>query len=116
MEEAQHAKLDGQMVLALARPLGPKEIERAVDEYLEIGGFLDTGIQQQTLLDLESFEVATGRTLNEKEKDEFIKVQNQANRWTYLGSGMTHPKFLETLETLSSEQRARIETISPMFC
>jgi hypothetical protein len=116
LEEAQHAKLDGQMVLALARPLGPKEIERAVDEYLEIGGFLDTGVQQQVLLDLESFEVATGRKLNEKERDEFINVQNQANRWTYLGSGMTHPKFLETLNTLSPEQRERIETISPMFC
>ena len=116
LEEAQHAKLDTAMVLALARPLGQKEIEHAVDEYLEIGGFLDNGIREQTLLDLGSFELATGRKLNEDEREEFIKSQHQANRWTYLGTGMTHPKFLETLGNLSAEQRQRIETVSPMFC
>jgi hypothetical protein len=116
LEEAQHAKLDTDMVLSLARPVGPREIERAVDEFLEIGGFLDNGIREQTILDLQSFETATGRTLNEEERDKFIASQHQSNRWTYLGTGLTHPKFLETLEALSSEQRQRIEAVSPMFC
>jgi hypothetical protein len=116
LEEAQHAKLDTRMVEALAAPLGAKEIERGVDEYLEIGGFLDTGIRQQTLLDLESFEKATGRKLNDSEREEFIDVQHQANRWTYLGTGMTHERFLETLGKLNPEQRARIEMVAPLFC
>jgi hypothetical protein len=116
LEEAQHAKLDTRMVETLAEPLGAAEIERGVDEYLEIGGFLDTGIRQQTLLDLESFERATGRVLTEAEREEFIDVQHQANRWTYLGTGMTHPRFLETIGKLDPVQRKRIEDVAPMFC
>lgn len=116
LEEAQHAKLDTRMVEALAEPLGRDEIERGVDEYLEIGGFLDQGIRQQTLLDLESFEKATGRILTEAEREEFVDVQHQANRWTYLGTGMTHPRFLETLGKLNTEQRSRIEAVAPAFC
>jgi hypothetical protein len=116
LEEAQHAKLDTLMVESLAEPLGAKEIERGVDEYLEIGGFLDNGIKQQTLFDLEAFEKATGRRLNDAEREEFIQVQHQANRWTYLGTGMTHPRFLETLGRLSTAQRQRIEDVAPVFC
>lgn len=115
LEEAQHAKLDSRMVETLAEAMSPEMIKRGVDEYLDIGGFLDDGCKQQTLFDLEAFETATGRILNEQEREEFISVQHQANRWTYLGTGMTHPKFLMSLERLSPDQRARIESIAPMF-
>jgi hypothetical protein len=116
LEEAQHAKLDSRMVETLAEAMSPQMIERGVDEYLDIGGFLDTGGRQQTLFDLEAFETATGRTLNDEEREEFIEVQHQANRWTYIGTGMTHPKFLMSLERLDPEQRKRIEDIAPTFC
>ena len=116
LEEAQHAKLDTLMVEALAKEMTEAEIEKAVDEFLEIGGFLDEGLGQQTIFDAEAFERATGRILNESEREEFIRVQHQANRWTYIGSGMTHPKFLGTLEKLSPAQRKRIEEISAAFC
>ena len=116
LEEAQHAKLDTLMVEALAKEMTEAEIEKAVDEFLEIGGFLDDGLKQQAIFDLEAFERATGRELNDGEREEFITIQHQANRWTYLGSGMTHPKFLATLEKLSPAQRKRIEDISPVFC
>jgi hypothetical protein len=115
LEEAQHAKLDAAMVETLAAGMGPIEIEAAVDEYLEIGGFLDTGFRQQTLLDLEAFELATGRQLKESERDEFIEKQHQSNRWTYIGSGITHPKFLETLGRFDRAQQKRIEAVAPMF-
>lgn len=116
LEEAQHAKLDTLMVKALADGMSEKEIEKAVDEYLEIGGFLDGGLRQQTIFDLEAFERATGRKLSEDEREKFIGDQHRANRWTYLGTGMTHPKFLETLGDLSLEQRKRIEAVAPAFC
>lgn len=115
LEEAQHAKLDTNMVLALADGLGPKEIEAAVEGYLGIGGFLDEGIAQQTRFDLEAFERATGRVLTDGERNEFLVKQRQANRFTYLGSGMMHPKFLGTLEQLSPEQRRRVEEVAPVF-
>jgi hypothetical protein len=116
LEEAQHAKLDSRMVETLAEAMSPEMIERGVDEYLDIGGFLDTGVRQQTLFDLEAFETATGRILNDDEREEFIDIQHQANRWTYIGTGMTHPKFLVSLERLNPEQRKRIEAVAPAFC
>jgi hypothetical protein len=116
LEEAQHAKLDTRMVESLGEGLTEAAIERAVDGLLDIGGFLDTGLRQQTLFDLEALELATGRTLNDDEREVFITVQHQANRWTYIGSGMVHPKFLSSLERLSPAQRKRIEEIAPAFC
>jgi len=115
LEESQHAKLDTRMVETVAATLSPAEIEKGVDAFFEIGGFLDNGLKQQTEFDLESFELATGRKLNEAEKDEFIKVQLQANRWTYIGSGMVHPKFLATMNKLGVDQRKRIDEAAPVF-
>jgi hypothetical protein len=116
MEEAQHAKLDTLMVEALAEGRSREQIESAVGEYLEIGGLLDGGLKQQTEFDLESFERATGRKLSAKEREQFLAAQYQANRWTYLGSGMTHENFLVTLERLDPAARARIEEVAPVFC
>ncbi|MEW6131231.1 MAG: hypothetical protein AB1757_29650 [Acidobacteriota bacterium] len=116
MEEAQHAKLDTLMVEALAANCSDAEIEQAVEDYLKIGGFLDEGLKQQTTFDLESLLCATGRDLSPDEQQAFIEKQHQANRWSYLGSGMTHPNFLATLENLSPAARKRIEAVAPVFC
>lgn len=116
MEEAQHAKLDTLMVEAIAEKCDKDEIMRAVDEYLEIGGFLDAGLMQQVGFDLASFERATGRTIGNADRDLFKEVQARGARWTYLGSGMTHPNFLATLGSLSREAREKIESVAPAFC
>ena len=116
MEEAQHAKLDTLMVEALADGRSRAEIGRGVDDYLAIGGLLDAGVAQQVELDLAAFERATGRRFADSERERVRAVQLQANRWTYLGSGMTHPEFLGTVGKLDAEQRARLEGIAPAFC
>jgi hypothetical protein len=116
MEEAQHAKLDTLMVEALAEGRSRDEIARGVDEYLAIGGLLDGAVQQQVELDLAAFERATGRRLDAAERERLRAVQVQANRWTYLGSGMTHPEFLGTVGKLDPAQRARLEAVAPAFC
>ena len=116
VEEVQHAKLDTLMVEALAEGRTEAQIMSAVEEYLEIGGFLDGGLQQQVEFDLSSFEQASGRSLNETEAEEFRRVQLRANRWTYLGTGMTHEKVLDTLESLTPKARQRVESVSPAFC
>ena len=116
MEEAQHARLDILMVEALAEGRSRQEIEKAFAEYLEIGGFIADGLIAQTQFDLEAFERATKRTLTVSEREKFVEVQTSANRYTYLGSGMTHPNFQATLQSLLPELRERIEQIAPMFC
>jgi hypothetical protein len=115
IEEVQHAKLDTLMVQSLSEGRSEEQILKAVDEYLEIGGFIDNGLKQQVEFDLESFENATGRVLTDDEKSEFRAVQLQANRWTYLGSGMTHPRVLETLGDLTPKARERVDSISVNF-
>src|SRR5215813_463904 len=116
VEEVQHAKLDTLMVEALAAGRSEAEIMSGVEEYLEIGGFIDGGLKQQLEFDLDSFERATARFLVDDEKEEFRRVQLQANRWTYLGTGMTHEKVLATLENLTPKARQRIESVAPAFC
>ena len=116
VEEVQHAKLDTLMVEALAASRSEEEIMSAVEEYLEIGAFLDGGLQQQVEFDLSSFEQASRRWLTEVETQEFRRVQLRANRWTYLGTGMTHERVLETLGSLTPKARQRVESVSPAFC
>ncbi|MBI1761883.1 MAG: hypothetical protein HYR56_10650 [Acidobacteria bacterium] len=116
MEEAQHAKLDTLMVEALAEGRSEAELNKAFDEYLEIGGFLDAGQRQQAEFNLENLQRSTGRTLNADERAEFLTKQHRALRWTFLGSGMTHPNFLATLERLSPKLRQRVEEVAPVFC
>lgn len=115
MEEAQHAKLDTLMVEALADACTPDEIDRAIDEYLEIGGLLDGGLGQQVELDLDSLERATGTTLADDVKSATREAQRGAIRWTFLGSGMTHPRFLDTVAELRPGARARIEEVAVAF-
>ena len=114
MEEAQHAKLDTLMVEALAEGRSEAEIGKAIDEYLEIGMFLDGGLKAQTEFNLAAFEQAAGRTV--RDRDGFIAQQHQAARWTYLGSGMTHRQFRATLGAISPAARDRIDSVAPAFC
>lgn len=115
IEEVQHAKLDTLMVKSLAIGRSEEEKMKGVDAYLDIGGFLDGGLKQQVEFDLGSFERATGRDLNDAEEEEFRRKQLQANRWTYLGTGMTHEKVLQTLEWLSPAARQKVESVSGAF-
>lgn len=115
MEEAQHAKLDTLMVEALAEGRDAAGIQRAIDEFLEIGAFLDGGLANQTAFNLDAFELATGRRLSARERQALTRQQHQALRWTYLGSGMIHPKFVASLTAMSPAARDRIAGVAPVF-
>ena len=115
MEEAQHARLDTLMVQVIAEACSEEETGQAVDEYLQIGGMIDGGLMQQVQFNLESLSRATGREFTEDETRRFTEVQKQATRWTFLGSGMSHPKFLETVEAVRPGTKDRLETIADQF-
>jgi hypothetical protein len=116
MEEAQHAKLDTLMVEELAQGCSPGDIETAVKGYLEIGGMIDGGLKQQAAFDLDALTQATGRRLAAAEREELTAQQHQAQRWTFIGSGMSHPNFLATVEALRPESRKELAEIAPVFC
>jgi hypothetical protein len=115
MEEAQHAKLDTLMVRAIADACSAQERAGAIDGYLEIGGMLDAGLMQQVKFDFESLKRATGRAFTSEETDRFLRIQQQATRWTFLGTGMSHKNFLATVELLQPGSRTRLDEIVPLF-
>jgi len=113
MEEAQHAKLDTLIVDALAEGRTEEQIDKAIDEFFEIGGFLDEGLKTQAGFNLDALEKAIGRKL--ENRDEILAQQHQAARWTYIGSGMVHERFKATLKSLSPRAAERIAEAAPVF-
>jgi hypothetical protein len=116
IEESQHAKLDTLIVEALAARRTDEEIERAIENYFALGLFLDGGFKAQTELNLAALEAATGRRLPDADRERLTADQHQALRWTYIGSGMTHPKFAATLAAISPAAASRVAEAAPAFC
>ena len=116
LEESQHTKLDTLIVESVVKGSTPKEIDQAFEEYAEIGMFIDNGIKQQAEFEAESFVQATGRNLSKNEREEMTNAVLRGMRWTYLGTGMTHPNFLATVEEIKPEGRKQIEEMAPAFC
>jgi hypothetical protein len=112
MEEAQHAKLDTLIVHALAEGRSEEQIDKAIDEFFEIGGFLDDGLKMQAGFNLDALERAIGRPVD---CEAILPQQHQAARWTYIGSGMVHERFIAALETLSPRAARRIAEAAPIF-
>ena len=113
MEEAQHAKLDTLIVDALAEGRTESDIQRAIDEFFEIGEFLDNGLKAQAAYNLDALEKVIGRNL--EDRAEIEAQQHQAARWTYLGSGMVHERFKATLQNISPRAAERIAEAAPLF-
>ncbi|WP_431851471.1 hypothetical protein [Allosphingosinicella sp.] len=116
VEESQHAKLDALVFYEMAAKSSAGQIEAAVDDFLDIGGFIDAGLKQQVALDLGSFERAIGRTLPDADREQFLEIQHQAMRWTFLGTALRNKGFLEALGSVSQNARTRIEQVAPAFC
>lgn len=113
MEEAQHAKLDTLIVDALAAGKSENEIQAALDEFFEIGAFLDAGLKEQAGFNLDALEKAIGRKLEDRAALE--ARLHQAARWTYIGSGMVHERFQDTLNALSRRAAERMAEAAPLF-
>ena len=113
MEESQHAKLDTLIVDALAEGRTEEEIQSAIDEFFEIGEFLDNGLKQQAVFNLDALEKVIGRKVENRAA--ILDQQHQAARWTYIGSGMVHERFKATLENLSPNAAKRIADAAPIF-
>ncbi|MEO8175239.1 MAG: diiron oxygenase [Sphingomicrobium sp.] len=113
IEEAQHAKLDTLIVDALAEGRSEDQIDRVMDEFFEIGAFLDDGLATQAAFNLDALETVIGRKLDDR--DAIQAQQHQAARWTYIGSGMVHERFTATLAAISPRAAARVAEAAPLF-
>jgi hypothetical protein len=108
-EEAQHARLDSNMVAELGATLSGAEVLDGVDAYLRIVLLLDGALRRQAEFDLDSFERAVRRRLAPARRQGFLEGQVALNRQVYLLSGMTHARVLASLEALHPHARSRVE-------
>ena len=113
-EEAQHAALDERLLREQAAA-APNRIEDAIKGFFDIGAFLDSGLEQQAGLDLAAFERAAGRALTADQRAEFLKVQHQALRWTFLGTTLSNPNFLEIMDDLGPDVGKPFRDAAPVF-
>ncbi|WP_422000982.1 hypothetical protein [Reyranella sp.] len=116
MEEARHATFDAALVANLAWGVPEPGIAKALDGYLEIVALFDEELKRQVLLDLAALMKAGGRRLGEAEHARIEQQQLQAQRWTFIGAGVSHPRFLETVGRLSAAGARRLAGIAPAFC
>jgi hypothetical protein len=101
------------MVDALAVGMTEDQIDAAMDEFFEIGAFLDEGLKAQAGFNIDALEKVIGRKVEDREA--LIAQQHQAARWTYIGSGMTHERFRSTLHSLSRRAEQRMAEAAPLF-
>jgi hypothetical protein len=112
MDEAQHAKIDTLLIDEITREVSAEEREKAVDELLELGGAIDGLLSQQADLDLVSLEKAIGRTLSAKDRAEVKRKTHRAYRWTFLVSGLEHPKFVQIVSELTSRGPDKLKAVA----
>jgi hypothetical protein len=112
MDEAQHAKIDSLLIDEIVREIGEADREAAIDELLELGGAIDGLLSQQADLDIASLERATGRTLSPRDREEIKAHTHRAYRWTFLVSGLEHPKFVQIVSELTERGTAKLEAVA----
>jgi hypothetical protein len=109
IDESRHARMDSLLIDEVASSLPADEREKAVDELLELGGAVDGLLAQQTELDIDALQVASGRTFTDAERDEIRTHQLRSYRWTFLVSGLQHPKFVEIVEQLTADGAHKLD-------
>jgi hypothetical protein len=101
IDEAQHAKADSLLMTEVAGPMSAAEREDAVDELLELGMAIDGLLAQQIEMDIDALAAACGRTFSDAESEEIRDHQRRSYRWTFLVSGLEHPKFAQIVNELT---------------
>ena len=109
LEECQHAKRTTLLIEDLTAAMSRGEAAVAIAEYLELVALLDRRLGEQAEADLAAFTRLSGRELDGGDRDRFLVGQRQALRWTFLGAGMGHPRFRETIARLLPGARRTID-------
>lgn len=95
LEESQHARMDHLETLRAFAGMSEAEKDVAIDDLIELVGAVDGLLAKQTELDMENLERSLGRPLGAAEREEIAASVMRAKRYTFIGSGVTHPNFRE---------------------
>jgi hypothetical protein len=112
LDEAQHAKIDTMLIAEMVEDMPLAEREAAIDEVLDLGGAIDGLLQQQIGMNIDALEAATGRTFSAVERDEIAAKTLKAWRWTFLVSGLEHPKVVKLVGEITVEGPAKVQAVA----
>jgi hypothetical protein len=108
-EESQHAQLDHLETVRAFNSMTAAERERAIDELIELVAAVDGLLRQQTEHDLANLSRLLVRAFDPLEAEELRREVLRAKRWTFILSGVTHPRFQELFEEVATPaQRERV--------
>ena len=110
LEESQHAQMDELETLRAFAGMTDDERDRAIDELIELVAAVDGLLQQQSRMDVRNFQRHAGRSLPPDQRQRVHDEVLAAKRHAFLVSGVTHPRFLELFEEVSTpRQRERVQ-------
>ncbi len=109
IDESRHAKVDSLLIAEVASEASEAERESAIDELRQLGTAIDGLLAQQLELDIDALERASARAFSADERDEIRVAQQRAYRWTFLVSGLEHPRFLEVVDAVTHDGRAKLD-------
>ena len=109
LEESQHAQMDHLETLRAFAGLDAAGADVAIDELIELVGAVDGLLQAQVGHDVENLARHLGRTFTPAERDDLEHGLLRAKRWTFIESGVTHPRFQELFaEVTTAAQQERV--------
>jgi hypothetical protein len=115
VDESRHARLDTLLIEEVATSVSDSARDQAVDELLEFTDTVDEFLARQLEFDVESLEGCTPTRFTAHELDDIRRHQARAYRWTFLASGLEHPRFLETVRRLTPGGAERIAAAARAF-
>lgn len=109
LEESQHAQMDHLETLRAFEGMDEAGRERAIDELIELVGAVDGLLRKQVGYDVENLSRELGRDFTAEEREDLEQGLLRAKRWTFIESGVTHPRFQELFAAVTTPaQQAKV--------
>ncbi len=109
LEESQHAKLDHLETVRAFSTMTDAERERAIDDLIDLVAAVHGLLVKQVEHDVANLTRLLGRTFTPQQRTEMCEALLRAKRWTFLTSGVTHPRFQELFVSVTTPaQRERV--------
>ena len=106
-EESQHAILDELELKRHDKTLTDEQRDQGVDDFIALVGAVDGILQAQAKSDASYFVVRCSRLIGVEERAEIESAFLKAYRWQYIHSGAAHPRFVEVLTGLITEEQGQ---------
>jgi hypothetical protein len=114
VEEAQHARVDALLLASMSAAATPDELSCGLEDYFAILHLLDDVLARQAKLDIAAL-APGGNVARAEDRTAQVARHHRSLRWIFLGSGMTHPRLLNALETIHPTAAERTRALAAIY-